>query len=136
MIKKRGFTLIEVIVSITILFLVVAAVFYFYSHLMDNQARLKEKYRILRIGKEWVDSFIFGNNQELLAVKKGQRQIEDFILLWEMNPIEDGREVLFTSGLAPLAQLQLVHLKLLKKNTGKSVLDLNFLVNTISPPEK
>ena len=134
--KDNGFTLIEVIVSITILFLVVASVFYFYSHLMDNQAKLKEKYRVLRIGKECVDSFIFGNDPGLLTVKKGRREIEDFILLWEMNPVEDGREVLFTSGLAPLAQLQLVHLELLKTNTGNNVLDLHFLVNTISPSGK
>jgi prepilin-type N-terminal cleavage/methylation domain-containing protein len=136
MMKDKGFTLIEVIVAITILFLVVASVFYFYSNLMENQAKLKEKYRILRIGKEWVDSFIFGNDPELLMVKKGQRKVEDFILRWEMHPVEDGREVLFTSGIAPLAQLQLVHLELLKTNTGNNVLDLHFLVNTISPPEK
>jgi prepilin-type N-terminal cleavage/methylation domain-containing protein len=131
---KRGFTLIEVIISITILFLVVASVFYFYSHLMDNQARLKEKYRVLRIGKEWVDRFVFGNEPELLAVRKGQREVEDFILLWEINPVEEERDVLLTSGIAPLAQLQLVHLELLQKRTGKSVFNLHFLVNIITPP--
>ena len=148
-IRSHGFTLIEVLVSITILFLVIkashilvvvvlviAAVFYFYSHLMDNQAKLKEKYTILRIGKEFVDSFIFGNDPDMLARSGGQREERDFVLRWNIYPAEDERAVLFTSGVAPMAQLKRVHLEIIKKDTGKSVLDLHFLVNTISPAGK
>ncbi|UCH94033.1 MAG: type II secretion system protein [Candidatus Aminicenantes bacterium] len=133
---KDGFTLIEVLVSITILFLVIASVFYFYSHLMDNQAKLKEKYKILRMGKEFVDSFIFGSDPEILSITGGQREVEDFILRWNIYPAEDERAVLFTSGVAPMAQLKRVHLEIIKAETGKSVLDLHFLVNTISPAGK
>jgi prepilin-type N-terminal cleavage/methylation domain-containing protein len=133
---KHGFTLIEVLVSITILFLVIAAVFYFYSHLMDNQVKLKEKYTILRIGREFVDSLIFGNDPEMLASSRGQREERDFVLRWNIYPAEDERAVLFTSGVAPMAQLNRVHLEIIKKDTGKSVLDLHFLVNTISPAGK
>lgn len=133
---KHGFTLIEVLVSITILFLVIGAVFYFYSHLTDNQVKLKEKYAILRIGKEFVDSFIFGNEPDILARSGGQREERDFVLRWNIYPAEDERAVLFTSGVAPMAQLKRVHLEIIKKNTGKSVLDLHFLVNTILPAEK
>ena len=133
---SHGFTLIEVLVSITILFLVIGAVFYFYSHLMDNQAKLKEKYTILRIGKEFVDSFIFGNDPEMLAGSGGKREERDFVLRWNIYPAEDERAVLLTSGVAPMAQLKRVHLEIIKKDTGKSVLDLHFLVNTISPAGK
>lgn len=134
--RSEGFTLIEVLVSITILFLVIGAVFYFYSQLMDNQAKLKEKYTILRIGKEFVDSFIFGNDPDMLARSGGQREERDFILRWNIYLAEDERAVLFTSGVAPMAQLKRVHLEIIKKDTGKSVLDLHFLVNTISPAGK
>jgi prepilin-type N-terminal cleavage/methylation domain-containing protein len=134
--RSEGFTLIEVLISITILFLVIGAVFYFYSQLMDNQAKLKEKYTILRIGKEFVDSFIFGNDPDMLARSGGQREERDFILHWNIYPAEDERAVLFTSGVAPMAQLKRVHLEIIKKDTGNSVLDLHFLVNTISPAGK
>jgi hypothetical protein len=113
----------------------VAAVFYFYSQSMEHQAKLKEKYRILRIGKQFVDSYIFSTDPEKLTMTDGKREVEDFILQWNVYPVEDEREVIFTSGLLPLAQLKRVHLEIIKKTTGKSVLDLHFLVNTISPPE-
>jgi prepilin-type N-terminal cleavage/methylation domain-containing protein len=132
----NGFTLIEVLISITILFLVIGAVFYFYSHLMDNQARFREKYTILRIGKEFVDSFIPGNDPGMLAGSGGQREERDFVLRWNIYPVEDERAVLFTSGVAPMAQLKRVHLEIIKKKTGKSVLDLHFLVNTVLPAGK
>jgi prepilin-type N-terminal cleavage/methylation domain-containing protein len=135
-IRSHGFTLIEVLVSITILFLVIGAAFYFYSQLMENQVKLKEKYTILRIGKEFVDAFVFGNNPEILAVSGGQREERDFVLRWNIYPAEDERAVLFTSGVAPMAQLKRVHLEIIKKDTGKSVLDLHFFVNTISPAGK
>lgn len=135
-IRSHGFTLIEVLVSITILFLVIGAAFYFYSQLMENQVKLKEKYTILRIGKEFVDAFVFGNNPEMLALSGGQREERDFVLRWNIYPVEDERAVLFTSGVAPMAQLKRVHLEIIKKDTGKSVLDLHFFVNTISPAGK
>ena len=133
---KHGFTLIEVLVSITILFLVIGAVFYFYSHLMDKQEKLKEKYTILRIGKEFVDSFVFGNNPDMLAGGGGQREERDFVLRWNIYPVEDERAVLFTSGVAPMAQLKRVHLEIIHKDTGNSVLDLHFFVNTVLPAKK
>ena len=132
--NNRGFTLIEVIVSIAILFLAIAAVFYFYSNLMDNQTKLKEKYVILRISREFVDSMVFSNDPYMTERKSGRREAEGFILDWKINPAEEKRDVLFTSGLAPVAQLQRVHLEVIKKKTGKKVLDLHFLLNTISTP--
>jgi prepilin-type N-terminal cleavage/methylation domain-containing protein len=133
--KKSGFTLIELILAITILFMAVAAVFYFYSQSLEHQAKLKERYRVLRIGKQFVDSYIFSTDPEKLTMTDGKREVEDFILQWNVYPVEDEREVIFTSGVLPLAQLKRVHLEIIKKTTGKSVLDLHFLVNTISPPE-
>jgi type II secretory pathway pseudopilin PulG len=133
---KQGFTLIEVIIAITILFLVIGSIFYYYSQVMENQAKLKEKYRILRIAREFVDSMVFSNDTVMLAMTEGKSEIEDFQLRWHVYPVEDGREVLFTSGILPLAQLKRVHLEIIKKGTGKSVLDLHFLLNTISSPTK
>jgi len=135
-IKNKGFTLIEVLVSITILFLVIAAVFYFYYHSMDNQVKLKEKYRVMRISKEFIESFIFGNDWDLSVINQGQEEVEDFILQWNSYPIQDARDVILTSGVAPKAQLKRVHLRVIKKETGKSVLDLHFLVNTVIPPSE
>jgi prepilin-type N-terminal cleavage/methylation domain-containing protein len=134
--RSAGFTLIEVLVSITILFLVIGAAFYFYSQLMENQVKLKEKYTVLRIGKEFVDAFVFGNDPDRLVRSGGQREERDFVLRWNIYPVEDERAVLFTSGVAPMAQLKRVHLEIIKKDTGKSVLDLHFFVNTISPAGK
>jgi prepilin-type N-terminal cleavage/methylation domain-containing protein len=132
--KKDGFTLIEVIIAIAVLFLAIAAVFYFYSNLMGNQAKLKEKYTILRISREFVDSVVFSGDLAVRARNKGRREAEGFILKWDIYPAEEKREVLFTSGIAPLAQLNRVHLEVIKKATGKRVLELHFLLNNISSP--
>lgn len=134
--NNKGFTLIEVIIAIAVLFLAVASVFYFYSNLMDNQAKLKEKYTILRISREFVDSLVFSNDFDVTGKGKGRgrREAGGFILAWDIYPAEEKREILFTSGIAPLAQLNRVHLQVIKKETGKRVLELHFLINSISAP--
>jgi len=132
--KSKGFTLIEVIISITVLFLAVASVFYFYSNLMNNQEKLKEKYTILRITREFVDTLIFSNDPDMTDKNSGRLESEGFILKWDIYPAGEKRDVLFTSGLQPQAQLKRVYLEVIKKETGKKVLDLHFLKNTISMP--
>ncbi|MCP5048975.1 MAG: type II secretion system protein [bacterium] len=131
--RAGGFTLIEVVVSIALLFMVVAAVFYFYSNLMDNQGRIKEKYALLRIAREFVDSFAFSGGGGL-NMDGGRREIEGFMLMWTSEPAEDEREVLFSSGVLPVAQLKRVHLQIFNKMTRQQVLELDFLLNTISRP--
>lgn len=130
----RGFTLIEVVVSITLLFMVVAAVFYFYSNLMDNQGKFKEKYALLRISREFVDSFVFSSDRAEAMQKGGRIIVEGFILRWRVSPVEKKREVLYSSGMPPMAQLHRVHLQIFKKQGGKQLLELKFLANIIFPP--
>lgn len=126
----KGFTLIEVVVAITIFALVMTAVFYFFSNSMNNQEKLKEKYTILRISREFIDTFIEGWNRS--EGMKGSQEKENFILAWDMTPVEEPKDLLFSSGRAPIVQLNLVRLHVIKKETNEPVLDLDFLVNTIS----
>ncbi len=132
-VSSRGFTLIEVIVSITLLFIVVAAVFYFYSNMMDNEGKIREKYTLLRITKEFIDSFAFRSADEAAKPGGGANEREGFILQWRIYPAEERRDVFFSSGVVPQAQLNRVHLRIVKKETKKQVLELQFLVNTILP---
>ena len=132
--KSKGFTLIEVIISIAVLFLAIASVFYFYSNLMNNQAKLKEKYTILRVTREFVDSFIFSNDPDLTNKNSGQMEAEGFVLKWDIYPADEKKDILFISGLPPQAQLNRVYLQIVKKETGKKVLDLHFLKNITSTP--
>lgn len=134
--KDNGFTLIEVILAITLLFMVVAAVFYFYSNLMDNQGKIKEKYILLRVAREFVDSFVFTQDRGLALQKRGRREIEGYILEWRIAAAEPPREVVYSSGIAPTAQLKRVYVRFIKKDTGNQVLDLHFFVNAVYPPGK
>lgn len=128
--RPSGFTLIEVIISIAIFSIVMVAVFYFYSNTMNNQEKIREKYTILRISREFIDSFTA--NTENWVTPKGSQDKENFILQWEMNPVEDGKEIIFTSGRAPVARLHMVHLWVIKKETGNAVMELDFLYNHVA----
>ncbi len=132
--QARGFTLLEVIIAISLLFMVVAAVFYFYGNLMENQGKIKEKYKLLRVSRAFVDSFVFRGRASIPGQQKGQLEEEDFILKWNTFPIENKREVLFSSGEAPMAQLKRVHVEIFKKGKGNRVMELQFLVNVFSNP--
>ncbi len=134
--KAGGFTLIEVLVSIALLFMTIGAVFYFYSHMMDNHSRLKEKYKVLRIAREFVDSLVFGHNPAMLSAKSGSKAVENYLLAWNIYPSGEPKELLFTSGIPPMVQLKRVHLQIFKKGTSRAILELQFLVNTIFEPGK
>ena len=126
--------MIEVILAITLLFTVIAAVFYFYSNLMGNQEKVKEKYTLLRVAREFVDSFVFTQDRGLAMQKKGRREIEGFILKWNTYPAEEPREVIYSSGIAPTAQLKRVYVRFFKKESNQQVYDMLFLVNVVYPP--
>lgn len=125
--------MIEVIVAIVILFMAVSAVLYFYSQRMESQQRIKEKYRLIRTAREFVDTFI--NDKTMADEENGQRETADFIITWKVFPAEEEKEIIFSSGRRPVAQLKRVHLEFTAKATGNRVLDLHFLINTISPPQ-
>ncbi|MCP4150048.1 MAG: type II secretion system protein [bacterium] len=127
---NQGFTLIEVIVAITLFTMVIGAVFYFYSNYMNNQAKLKERYAVMRISRDFIDAFI--SDPANIDSPGGTEEIEGFILDYQLYPAGKKEEVLLTSGRPPMAQLKVVHLQVIQKNTGKNLLDLHFLYNTIS----
>ena len=93
----RGFTLIEVILAITLLFMVIAAVFYFYSNLMENQGKIKEKYALLRTAREFVDSIVFSGDRGLALESGGKRETDRFLLRWKIIPggRTEGGDLLF-----------------------------------------
>lgn len=127
--KANGFTLIEVVVSVALFAMVMAAVFYFYSNSMTNQAKLKGKYTLLRVSREFVDSFINYNTREQ---KKGLDEKEGFLLEWTMTPIEEKKDVIFASGVPPTAQLNRVHVNVINKESKQTVLQMDFLANAVS----
>lgn len=127
--KEKGFTLIEVLVSVALFAMIMGAVFYFYSNSMTHQAKLKEKYTLLRISREFVDSFINYNNHKQ---SNGLDEKEGFLFEWTMTPIEEKKDIIFSSGIPPTAQLNVVHVNVIKKESKQNVLNLDFLVNAIS----
>ncbi|MCP4217096.1 MAG: type II secretion system protein, partial [bacterium] len=127
--KAGGFTLIEVVIAITIFAMVAGAVFYFYSNQVDNQIKLKEKYSLMRLTRQFIDTFTGDENNR--NIENGSTEMEDYVFEWTLHAVEKPREVRMTSGLAPLAQLKLVHLQVFRKKNGGQVLSLDFLFNTI-----
>lgn len=127
--NENGFTLVEVVVSVALFAMVMGAVFYFYANSMSNQAKLKEKYTLLRVSREFVDSFINYNTREQT---KGLDEKEGFLLEWTMTPVEEKKDVIFASGVPPTAQLNLVHVNVINKESKQTALQLDFLVNAIS----
>lgn len=126
--KDRGFTLIEVVVSILLFSIVIGSVFYFFSNSMQNQIKLREKYRLLRISRESIDFFINNSSVE----KYGRREKEDYIIEWEIYPAEEKRKMMYMGGGASFVQLKLVHLRVKKKGDKESEFDYNFLINGLS----
>jgi len=130
----RGFTLIEVVVATTLLFMVTGAVFYFYSNLMDRQGKIKRKYIVLRLAREFMDGFVFNHQQLPRYAPGGKSEREGFRLEWNTAPAEQAREVLYSSGLPPMAQLHRVNCRIINLESGNQVMELNFLVNIIFKP--
>lgn len=123
----KGFSLIEVVVAITVFSLVMAAVFYFYSNAFNNREKLRAKFTELRLAREFMDSVADDQNPRL--PERGFREKEDYRLEWLILPVEEGREILLTSGAAPKTQLHAVRLRLLKKKSRRPALELTFLHN-------
>ncbi|MCU0288624.1 MAG: type II secretion system GspH family protein [Acidobacteria bacterium] len=127
--KENGFTLVEVVVSVALFALVMGAVFYFYANSMTNQAKLKEKYILLRVSREFIDSFI---NYSTKKQSKGLDEKEGYLFEWTMSPIEEKKDIIFASGIPPTAQLNMVHVNVIHKESKQTVLNLDFLANAIS----
>jgi prepilin-type N-terminal cleavage/methylation domain-containing protein len=122
---RRGFTLIEVLVSISVLALMIVAAFHFFSGAMDNHRRLSEKYLLLQQARQFIDSFDSG---EWAGVEDGGV----FRFEWQAFPLHaprrmsgGGMETRMREGL----QLRLVHLEVIEKDRDKTSLTLDFLTN-------
>ncbi len=123
--NKKGFTLIEVLVSITLFFITMVSVFHYFSNHIQNHNKISEKYKILRITKDFIDSFKWSTPLQ----KEGTSNIEEYVIKWKMFPIEDKRRVLNTSGRLTYFQLSLVKMSLINKNSKKQLYKTSFLVN-------
>ncbi len=110
------------------------AVFYFYSNQANHQEKLKEKYTVIRLARQFVDNVI--NDASNRYGESGSEETEGFILEWKRYPAEDRRDIVLSSGLPPQTQLHLVHLQVFKKETGNNVLELHFLRNRITSSRK
>jgi len=121
--KDRGFSLLEVLISIVILSSIVISVFYFYSGTIGNHKKLNEKYKLFRISREFIDNFQETENS-------GKEEREGFLLRWESFPIEESRKLMRAEGgINSFLQLKLVHLEIFRKSNKKNLLSLNFIHN-------
>ncbi len=126
--KQRGFTLLEVVIAIMIFMLVMVAVFQYFSGMMNHQEKLKEKYRLIRVARETIDSFLDNS----VTAESGSQEKEGFLINWEIFPAEDKRRIPYTGGATTFAQLQLVHLTIRKSGDRKELAVYDFLINDYS----
>ena len=123
--NRKGFTLIEVLVSIILFLMVITSVFYYFSNLIQNHSKINEKYKILRITKGFIDSFKW----DIPVKKRGLWNNENYIIEWEKHPVEDKRKILYTSVGVRYIQLNLVKMNVLRKSSKKNLYTTNFLIN-------
>ena len=122
---NRGFTLIEVLVSITIFALVIVAAFYFFSGTIDNHRRLSEKYVLLQTARQFIDSFDSGEST-------GVEEDDVYRIEWQAFPLHEPRRMAgggMQTRLREGLQLRLVHLEMIEKEGDKISLRLDFLTN-------
>jgi prepilin-type N-terminal cleavage/methylation domain-containing protein len=124
--NRRGFTLIEVLASITILFLVLATVFYYFSGSMRSQQKLSQKYILLRISREFIDNFNYTRD-------RGRLEKEGYILDWQCYPLEKSRVYLDVMNSGSLEmQLKLIHLDVFPIQNSQNKLSINFIYNAFA----
>ncbi len=124
----RGFTLIEVVIAIMIFMLVMVAVFHYFSGMMSHQEKLKEKYRLIRVAREAIDSFLDKSAVE----ESGSWEKEGFLIKWEAFPAEDKRRIPYTAGATAFAQLKLIHLTIHTAGERTLLAAYDFLINDYS----
>ena len=129
---RRGFTLLEVVIAIMIFMIVMVAVFQYFSGMMNHQEKIKEKYRLIRVARETIDSFL--NTPD--GAESGSIEKEGFLLKWEIFPAEDKRRIPYTGGATTFAQLKLVHLTILRGRGREEVARYDFLVNDYSTMQR
>ena len=126
--RRQGFTLLEVVIAIMIFMIVMVAVFQYFSGMMNHQEKIKEKYRLIRVARETIDSFL--NNPP--TEESGSVEKEGFLIQWEIFPAEDKRRIPYTGGAATFAQLKLVHLQVLSARDRDELARYDFLINDYS----
>lgn len=132
MMDRRGFTLLEVVIAIMIFMIVMVAVFQYFSGMMNHQEKIKEKYRLIRVARETIDSFL--NNSAVSET--GSFEKEGFLVKWEIFPAEDKRRIPYTGGATTFAQLKLVHLTILRERSREEVARYDFLINDYSTMQR
>lgn len=128
--KDKGFSLLEVLISVIILSSIVVSVLYYFSGTIDNQKKLIEKYKILRICREFIDNFQEKENS-------GKEEKEGILLEWEVFPVEEARKLIgIGRGINTFLQMKLVHVEIFRVSNRKKLLSLNFITNEFIPVKK
>jgi prepilin-type N-terminal cleavage/methylation domain-containing protein len=127
--KKKGFTLLEVIIAIMIFSIFSVSVFYFFSNAIERNLKFEEKYVILRMAKEFISQY------DTLQ-QDGTRTREGFLLKWHSTPMEEPRKIVTGSDVNYNLQLKLVHLDIIRQEDQKNLLSVNFIYNDLLSAKK
>lgn len=125
----KGFTLLEVIISIVIFSTFSVASFYYFSNSMKHHEKLEEKYVLLRMVKEFVENF---ESSE----KMGSEEKEGFIIKWRVTEVEDQRKIISRGSLDFFLQLRAVHLEVINNRLNKQVFSTAFFCNLLLAEKK
>lgn len=124
--NRRGFSLLEVILAISIFAVFCSSVFYFYSSAMTSHEKFKRKYTELRLLREFVENF--QSHEE-----SGSQEKEGFVLEWQAQAVEAARKIESGEGVANQMQLKMVRVQIREKEKKNWLQELQFLYNEFVP---
>jgi len=127
--KKKGFSLLEVVIAILVFSVFSVSVFYFYSNVIKRNLKFEEKYVVLRMAKEFISQY---DSQQ----RDGTWPREGFLLKWHSTPMEKPRRIITGSDVNYNLQLKLVHLDIIRQEDQKNLLAINFIYNDLLSAKK
>lgn len=127
--KKKGFSLLEVVIAILVFSLFSVSVFYFYSNAIERNLKFEEKYVVLRLAKEFISQY---DSRQ----RDGTGTREGFRLKWHSTPMEEPRRIITGSDVNYNLQLKLVHLDIIRQEDKKNLLAVNFIYNDLLSAKK
>ena len=126
MIRREGFSLLEVIVALFLLGLISAAVFAFISGEMRGQSRMVERVRMLGAVRRTVDTWVHNAPRG----DSGEMEVDGFLLRWVLFPSEERRKLPLSGGRTRWVQLCSMRLDVFRdQNSSSRLSSWTFLVN-------
>lgn|GEM_PF-4432148 len=126
MIRREGFSLLEVIVALFLLGLISAAVFAFISGEMRGQSRMVERVRMLGAVRRTVDTWVHNAPRG----DSGEMEVDGFLLRWVLFPSEERRKLPLSGGRTRWVQLCRMRLDVFRdQNSSSRLSSWTFLVN-------